>query len=254
MRALVAVIALGLLASSAVTADARPRKPQAAQAKRIQQPRGKSAAKRAVAVREDRRGQSIGLPWAGQLEHPTRLRFGDGVVIRRPHRAFGTRTTVEWVRRVVNDTLELFPRAHVYAIGDLSAEAGGQITEHHSHQSGRDADLGLFYKKKPAGYPTSFIRATEDNLDCSATFTLLSKLVATADRDGGVQVIFLDYDLQGVLYRWALDHGVNERRLERMFQYPHGRGAAAGLIRHEPYHDNHIHARFRCSSTDADCR
>ena len=46
-----------------------------------------------------------------------------------------------------------FPDVHVLAIGDLSQKHGGAITEHRSHQSGRDADIGLIYKEQPAGFP-----------------------------------------------------------------------------------------------------
>lgn len=98
-------------------------------------------------------GQSIGAPWSGQLHDPAELPAGDGYVIRRPWRAFGTRTTVDFVHHVMLDIRERFPDAHVLAIGDLSQRVGGAITEHHSHQSGRDADIGLIYKEQPAGFP-----------------------------------------------------------------------------------------------------
>jgi murein endopeptidase len=198
-------------------------------------------------------GQSIGAPWDGMLRQPSRLPDGDGYVIRRPNRAFGTHTTVELVHRVITQTLEAFPDVHVLGIGDISAEHGGSITEHHSHQSGRDADIGLFYVEKPETYPAAFVRATEDNLDREATFALISGFYDTRDDNGGAQMIFLDFEVQGLLYEWALDHGVSERRLDRLFQYPNGRGGD-GFVRHEPNHDNHMHVRFKCPDDDASCR
>jgi hypothetical protein len=199
-------------------------------------------------------GQSVGAPWAGRLQHATALPPGDGYVIRRPERAFGTQTTIELTERAISETLDAFPDEHVLAIGDISAPSGGLITQHRSHQSGRDIDVGLFYREKPAGYPADFIHADEDNLDCAATFKLLESFLATADDDGGVQMVFLDFDVQGILYDWALDHGVSERRLERIFQYPHGRGSGEGIVRHEPNHDNHMHVRFKCPADDTGCR
>ena len=200
------------------------------------------------------RGQSVGAPWAGRLQHATALPPGDGYFLRRPGRAYGTQTTIELTERAIGETLDAFPDEHVLAIGDISAPSGGTITQHRSHQSGRDIDVGLFYRDKPAGYPASFVHADEDNLDCAATFKLLESFLATADDDGGVQMIFLDFDVQGILYDWALDHGVSERRLERIFQYPHGRGSSEGIVRHEPNHDNHMHVRFRCPAEDTGCR
>jgi hypothetical protein len=199
------------------------------------------------------RGQSIGAPWAGRLQDATRLQLGDRAFIRRPYRAFGTKTTVDHVRRAVRATLAAFPRSHVLAIGDLSAEHGGWISEHSSHRSGRDVDLGLFYKQKPAGYPESFVRATDENLDRAATWGLLANLLQSYGTDGGVQIVFLDYDVQGLLYKWAQARGVKPRVLGQIFQYPHGRGSGNGIVHHEPNHDNHLHVRFRCAKADADC-
>ena len=199
------------------------------------------------------RSQSIGSPWSGHLQDATRLSIGDGTYIRRPYRAFGTKTTVEHVRRAVRATLASFPKIHVLAIGDLSAEHGGWISEHSSHRSGRDIDLGLFYKRKPAGYPESFVRATDTNLDRAATWNLLVNLLASHDKDGGVQVVFLDYDVQSLLYKWAQQSGVKPRTLDQIFQYPHGKGSSNGIVHHEPNHADHFHVRFRCAKADADC-
>jgi len=269
-------IALGLVLAISMTAEARPRK-GAKKARSTQVDKtAKSRSGRAdhrkrerskshrVAVREDRKQsreerraqrsgpQSFGLPWNGHLDHATKLRLGDGAHIRRPYRAYGTRSTVEFTRRAITETLEAFPRLHVLAVGDLSAEHGGAVSDHHSHQSGRDVDLGLWYKKKPPGYPDAFINGTDANLDKQAMWTLIRKLAWTANKDGGVEVIFLDYDVQGVIYRWAKKHGVSDQRLERVFQYPRGRGASA-IVRHYRNHAHHLHVRFKCAKNETRC-
>jgi hypothetical protein len=208
---------------------------------------------RAPAPRPVGRGQSIGAPWNGRLQGATRLQLGERAHIRRPYRAFGTKTTVEHVRGAVRATLAAFPRTHDLAIGDISAERGGWISEHSSHRSGRDIDLGLFYKRKPAGYPESFVRATDKNLDRAATWGLLVNLLESHGKDGGVQVIFLDYDVQSLLYNWARENGVKPRSLDQIFQYPHGKGTSNGVVHHEPNHADHFHVRFRCAKADADC-
>lgn len=197
-------------------------------------------------------GQSVGAPWDGWLRQPARLEAGDGYVIRRPWRAFGTRATVDFITRVISDVRDAFPDAHVLAIGDISAEHGGAITEHHSHQSGRDVDIGLVYNEKPRGYPENFINATQDNLDCEATFALVEGFADTAREDGGAQVMFLDFNVQGMLYRWAKEHDVDDGKLARLFQYPR-RGQSVGLVRHEPNHANHLHVRFKCARGDTSC-
>jgi hypothetical protein len=247
-------VALSILAFTAV-ADAKVKgKRPAKHASHATKKKRSARAKERVIIHGPIRGQSVGAPWAGILRDAAALPDGEGYVIRRPWRRYGTRATVDYVERVVTDLRDQFPDAHVLAIGDLSAEHGGQITEHHSHQSGRDVDIGLIYKHKPPGYPQSFVTATEDNLDCEATYALVAGFAATADEPGGAQVIFLDYDVQRLLYDWAKEHDVDADVLERTFQYPHDRGSSAGLVHHEPNHDNHIHVRFKCPRGDSACR
>jgi murein endopeptidase len=238
MRRLVAVVVVLAFAAIGSTADAKATRRKAHQ----------------VVEDDAPSAQSVGVPWSGTLRDATRFPAGDGYVIRRPTRAYGTRTTVAHVQHVVAAVRAAYPDRHVLGIGDFSAEHGGAISDHRSHQSGRDVDIGLFYREQPATYPREFVHATEANLDEAATLALVSRFAATADKDGGVQVMFLDYEVQGLLYHWGLDHGVSEAKLDRLFQFGHGRGASEGLVRHIPGHDNHLHVRFRCAAADHDCR
>jgi murein endopeptidase len=249
------VVAFSLLAFTAA-ADAKVHhdKRPAKHATHGKKPKRTARARERVVIHGPIRGQSVGAPWAGILHDAASLPDGDGYVIRRPWRRFGTRTSVDYIERVVGDVREQFPDQHILAIGDISAEHGGQITEHHSHQSGRDVDIGLFYKEKPAAYPQSFVVATADNLDREATYALLAGFVATANEPGGAQVIFLDYDVQRLLYDWAKEHDDDEDTLDKTFQYPHGRGSSNGIVHHEPNHDNHMHVRFKCPNADSACR
>jgi murein endopeptidase len=185
--------------------------------------------------------QRTDAPWRGRLDHASQFPDGEGYFIRRPWRTFATKHTIELAHEVIAEQISEFSDRHVLAIGDFSAEHGGPITEHASHQNGHDVDIGLYYTEKPQAYPESFVTATEDNLDCEATYALVDRFV----RSGGASIIFLDYNVQGILYRWAKENGVAEAHLDRMFQYPHGRGSSEGVVRHWPNHDNHIHVRFR---------
>lgn len=188
--------------------------------------------------------RSIGAPWSGSLQAPTRLAEGSNYFIRRPHRAYGTRTTVELVKNAIRDTYIAFPKKHRLAIGDFSQSTGGWISEHASHQSGRDVDLGLFYKKPPKGYPESFVDATAKTLDAAATWKLVSLLARTHDDDGGVQYIFLDSRLHACLYAWAAKNKVSQKRI----------AAVRRVLRHEPNHADHMHVRFKCRERDKRCR
>jgi hypothetical protein len=260
MRVLVAVLAL-LVATTVV--DARPRKPQTKKPQTAVREDGEDFDRVRDAAKSRRRKnreldwgkpQSYGVAWNGQLRNGVQLHLGDGAFIRRPSRSYGTRSTVAFTKRAIEETLELHPKAHVLAVGDLSQQGGGRITDHHSHQSGRDVDLGLFYKRKPLGYPNAFLPGTDANLDTPTMWTLISKLAATSSKDGGVWAIFLDHDVQGVIYRYAKSRGVSEAKLRKIFQYPHGRGAGAGIVRHYRNHAHHLHVRFKCTNAETSCR
>jgi hypothetical protein len=256
MRALLLVV-LVLLTSSAADARGKRTKRVAAETERVVETRREKPVKPAAkpeAKKKRNRGQSIGAPWSGKLERSTKFRAPQRVHVRRPARIFASRTTVDHTRRAIIETLEQFPKTHTLAMGDFSVQGGGRISEHNSHQSGRDVDIGLFYKKRPAGYPAAFVDADEDTIHSAAMWALIANLASTSKDDGGVKMMFLDFDLQGVIYDWALENGVSEKRLSRIFQYPHGRGASAGLVRHEPNHGNHLHVRFQCAAADVACR
>ena len=228
----VVVVALSLL-STAAFAGTKP-KPKRVAATSSTKPTE-------VAKKRDR---SIGAPWSGRLQGPVKLKEGKRYHLRRPWRTYATRTTVELVRQTIIDTLDDLPKAHILAVGDLSQETGGWISEHASHQSGRDIDIGLFYKKQPKGYPASFVRATAATLDAGATFRLISNFARTGGDDGGVQFIFLDQQLQNVVLAWAEKAGVSDKRIAN----------AVAVMRHIPHHTDHIHVRFKCRERDSSCR
>ncbi len=199
-------------------------------------------------------GQSVGSPSHGRLENGMQLPPGRGYYRRRPHRAWGANHTIFHVRRAVAAVRGRFPKIHKVAIGDISRRKGGKVAQHKSHQSGRDVDIGLYFKKRPKGYPRSFVKATGKNLDFKATWTLLKAFADTASSSSGVEKMFLNYELQEVLYKWAEKRGVSKKTLRKMFQYPNGKHAGNGIIRHDPGHDSHVHVRFKCPKGDKDCR
>lgn len=117
---------------------------------------------------------------------------------------------------------------------------------HRSHQSGRDIDIGYFATDDRT--LKSFERMDAGDLDVERTWTLVGALLHT----GEVHYIFMDYDLQAIFYDWLQDSDVDEGTLTRIFQYPNGRSARRGIIRHADGHRDHFHVRFRCSAQDGD--
>src|SRR5262249_5725378 len=175
---------------------------------------------------------SIGEPWHGRLEHARRLDAGDGYSVRRPARSFGAAHVIAHLRRSIAEVRALYPGVPDLAIYDISAEHGGRISDHHSHQSGLDVDVGF--------YTTGDAR-----LDLEATWALVVAFARTAAVADGVEIIFLDYGVQRRLYDYAHAPGTPAADLDALLQYPHGDGAMTGLVRHWPNHADHLHVRFK---------
>ena len=194
----------------------------------------------------DRRGErGGGLDGAsGSLAGAERLEPGDGYYLRRPTRAYGAPYVVEYVRSAVAEVRALYTDLPPLAIGDLSAEHGGALPGHVSHRSGRDVDIGFYFHHVPRGFEDA-----GTDLDLDATWALLAAFARTADHRDGVQIIFLDYAVQKRLYDFAKARGTPDDELAFLFQYPAGKDAMTGLVRHWPNHANHFHVRFKRTLT-----
>ncbi len=188
--------------------------------------------------------ESVGKPWAGKLLNGEVLPRGEGYEIRRPKRAYGASHVVGHLQGAIAAVRALYPDLHTLAIGDLSQRGGGKIGDHHSHQSGLDVDIGFYFHRAPKGYPDSFAVANAD-LDLQATWALLTAFTRTSDLESGVHMIFLDYEVQARLYKFARQRGTPEADLAAIFQYPRGKDAFAGIVRHWPHHADHLHVRFK---------
>ena len=198
-------------------------------------------------------GQSRGPVDAGSLADPDQLGPDPAYHLRRPERTWATAHLVGHVARAVTAVHATGLPRHPLAIGDLSAHDGGPLEGHRTHQSGRDVDLGFYFRSQPKGYPAQFVAASDAKLDADATWALVEELVATADQPGGVVLIYLDYDVQAPLYDAALRDGWTADELRRVFEYPDGRGAEGRIVQHLWNHHDHLHVRVGCPPRDRGC-
>jgi LysM repeat protein len=168
----------------------------------------------------------------------TVLPHSEHLLIKRPRAAYGTAKTIELVQRAVSQYGRAHPSGPKVVVGDISRKGGGQLAPHASHQTGRDIDLGYVVRSGPAKRVGGKSYA---NLDVARTWALIEAFLDTKQ----VVYVFVDYRLQEQLYEHAKAQGVPQRELDGLFQYPHGRGRAHGIIRHWPNHRHHFHVRFR---------
>ena len=196
--------------------------------------------------------RSIGGVTLGALDDPLRMPQLGLYKLRCPAHAYATATTT----RALLDTLRCFRGRTSYdgeiIIGDISAEQGGPLGPHLSHQSGRDVDLWLpiaggRYGQGCDHCGTSYCRPQPEEIDWSATWELIDTLAEIPE----VEVVFLDFELQRKLRRAALESGANPATLDARIQWP--RRGAGSLVQHADGHVHHIHIRFHCPPGEEGC-
>jgi penicillin-insensitive murein endopeptidase len=176
-------------------------------------------------------------------------------------RRYGTVELVSLIVRVAATVDEQHPGG-LLGVADLSAERGGKIAGHRSHQSGRDVDL-VFYALDPAGSPfppdqhmayyarsgighyahaPSFTRdIAERYFDLARNWALVRALLT--DSESEVEHIFVSSRVR----RWLLDYA------EQLGEPDHLLMRATRVLRKPSGvdgHNDHMHVRVRCSDDD----
>jgi murein endopeptidase len=176
----------------------------------------------------------------GKLREGVRLPPGAHYHVKRPALAWGRPSTIQLLQRAIERYGAKRPGGPKVFVGDISRERGGEFPPHVSHRSGRDVDVGYVRRGADADNP-HFTRVDDRTLDVARTWELLKSILDTHQ----IQYVFVDYEIQELLYRYAAAQGIGEDTLDELFQYPRGRHRQHGVIRHWRSHADHFHVRFR---------
>lgn len=193
--------------------------------------------------------ESIGRPDKGRLKNGREMpREGPGFVRKNDKAIYGTDETVAIILWAAARMSQMYPGTVPIVVGDLSRKHGGRLRPHCSHQSGRDVDLGYYFKGNKL--VKRFQDATKENLDVEKSWSMIELLLSTQR----VQYIFIDRSLQPLFYAEARRRGWSEKELMSLFEAPIGARPRSGIIRHQKGHRNHFHVRFTCDPGDSKCR
>jgi penicillin-insensitive murein endopeptidase len=195
--------------------------------------------------------RSIGSPNDGRLDGGAQL--VESAYIRvvpfyaESQARWGLPALVGLVDRAARRVAHRFASA-VLSVGDLSRRGGGELSRHHSHESGRDADIG-FYLRGPDDKPVlaeqflaigangKAVAAPTVTFDDARNWALVEALID--DPEARVSYIFIASHLRARLLRFAERTGVAPTLRER----------AANLMV-QPHralpHDDHFHVRIAC--------
>jgi murein endopeptidase len=176
---------------------------------------------------------SIGTPDAGLLLNPMPFPEGSFWTVRNASESWATDETIDFIVDAIEAVEARYPGSPRLVVGDLSNPSGGRLNRHRSHQTGRDADIGFYYRR---GEVDSYLTARKKDLDLPRTWALVRALVTETDVDR----IFVDRSLISVLYAYAVAEGEDRGWLDDVF----GRTSEKGIIQHERRHKDHMHVRF----------
>jgi penicillin-insensitive murein endopeptidase len=198
-----------------------------------------------------RHSRSVGSPTSGRLLNGAHLNDAPYLRVVPAYQAgdarWGTEALVGMLDRAARQVRRQFPDA-VMSVGHLSRPGGGEIERHHSHESGRDADIAFYVKSytgKPA-YADHFVAFQGDgtaptwpgaHFDDARNWAFVAALLG--DPVAHVSHIFVATPLRARLLAYAERMGVaaplRQRAAEVMAQ---PRGSLP--------HDDHFHVRISC--------
>jgi penicillin-insensitive murein endopeptidase len=201
------------------------------------------------------KAESVGCPNAG------RLAGGAHLDLARPYFRvipayglgdfrWGLPELINLIDRAARTVHKRYPGA-VLEVGDISRKGGGDLLRHHSHESGRDADLG-FYALDAKGkqiHQRAFLKfdasgASTDVPSARFDFDRNWLLIQAMLTDPGARVshIFIAAPLRQQLLVHARARGVSRALLNR-----------AAMVMMQPTgalpHDDHMHIRISCPSS-----
>lgn len=196
---------------------------------------------------------SLGAPNQGRLVGGSRLEDAKALRVYAARAARDRRWALPELVGMLSRSAERVSERHpgsVLGVGDLSQRGGGDISLHHSHESGRDADVG-FYVLGGSGRPVfgeDFVafgadgRSTDGRglrFDDSRNWELVESWFA--DPRARVTNVFIAEHLRARLLAYARHVGAPGPLVARV-------AAALTQPRNALPHDDHFHVRIACPS------
>jgi len=192
---------------------------------------------------------SIGSPNEGRLDGGARLSETPYMRVvpyyAESNARWGLPSLVGLIERAARRVSRKFPDA-VLSVGDLSRRGGGGLDRHHSHESGRDADIGFYIRnaKRPI-LPLRFVAFSAAGsapampgaiFDDARNWALIEALVD--DPFARVSYIFVAAHIRTRLLRYAEQMGVSSALRQRV--------AEVMMQPRRAVHDDHFHIRVAC--------
>jgi penicillin-insensitive murein endopeptidase len=201
---------------------------------------------------------TIGHPNEGYQLRAKRLSSTRELYVRKSSRdrAYGYPSLVLMLHRSARDVAKAVAGSTML-VGDLSTREGGPLSGHHSHQSGRDADVGFYVlnlRDRPVQSKELVAFDGDGNakdggglrFDDYRNWLLVESWVK--DRRAGLSHVFVSDPLRARLLRFAREH-------PRFAPYADRAAALLEQPENGEPHDDHFHVRISCPEDLAEiCR
>lgn len=201
---------------------------------------------------------SVGHPNDGWQKRAIKLKQRKYLRVKKGSHAFvwGHPALVKMLQRTARD-MSRAKKGSVMLVGDLSRKKGGALAGHHSHQSGRDADVAFYAKDKKGRSVrlTKFVAfdgegKAKDNsglvFDDWRNWLLIQSWIN--DHRAGLSHIFVSRPLKARLIAYANKNKAYKKYVKRAL-------ALLKEPRNADAHDDHFHVRISCPKKQSDiCR
>jgi penicillin-insensitive murein DD-endopeptidase len=200
---------------------------------------------------------SIGVPHEGMITDAVALpKRGEGFQLLRGNgRNWGSPRLVSAIEHAARAVSRARPGGAPLMVGDLSARWGGEASGHHSHRTGRDADLLVYITSLDGRSIASpgFVRFGPDGLgqvekgkyvriDLERQWQIVRALITSPEAN--VQWLFFARWLEALVIEYARASGEDEELVwyaESVLLQPGDSSA----------HDDHLHLRIACAPEEA---
>jgi murein endopeptidase len=200
---------------------------------------------------------SMGTVGKGELINAASLpAVGDHYAVIDRHRSrnthFGSEVLIEAIVDAADSVAKTYPGSSL-RVGNMSRRSGGDIPWSSSHNSGRDADLAFYCKRKSDGKPVpapdllafdatgQAIERPDLIFDVERNWQL-AKALLTHER-AQIQWLFISQPLKDMLLDHARELGEPDELIEK-----------ASKVLHQPTdalpHNDHFHLRITCPRAD----
>ncbi len=201
--------------------------------------------------------QAIGFPDQGNLRNATSLLTKQQtlsaqaffeVVAPERNRHFATYEMAEMISRLGQTLNEIY--SHKLYLGNISAQNGGKLKPHLSHQIGVDADIAYPTTKENVKFPVVVQMSTRhfdpSSFSVGKTYELLK--FAFSQRDIKIDRVFIDRTIKKSLCDYAKSQNEFSSKDKNVVN------TLFNSIDHVEGHGDHFHIRLKCSAYDPACR